>query len=103
MIRRIDIRNFKKFKQLRFDAPPFSVIAGPNNSGKTSLLQAVAAWSEIGYRWRKKWRGGAPDLARNGGAYPTVESTRPISGRRRLRGLPRCGWTKSWKIPQPYT
>lgn len=72
MIRRIDIRNFKKFKQLRFDAPPFSVIAGPNNSGKTSLLQAVAAWSEIGYRWRKKWRGGAPDLARNGGAYPTV-------------------------------
>ena len=72
MIRRIDIRNFKKFKQLRFDAPPFSVIAGPNNSGKTSLLQAVAAWSEIGYRWRRKWRGGAPDLARNGGAYPTV-------------------------------
>ena len=72
MIRKIEIRNFKKFKRMKFEPPPFSVIAGPNNSGKTSLLQAVAAWSEVGYRWRKKWQGGTPDLARTGGAYPTV-------------------------------
>jgi len=27
------------------------VIVGPNNSGKTSLLQAIASWSELGETW----------------------------------------------------
>ena len=45
MIRKVVVSNFKKFEQQEFDIPDHLVIAGPNNSGKTSLLQAIAAWS----------------------------------------------------------
>ncbi len=60
MIRRVLINNFKKFEHLEFDLPAHLVIAGPNNSGKTSLLQAIAAWSEIAFQWSEN----NPDLAR---------------------------------------
>ncbi len=67
MIRRVVINNFKKFEHLEFDLPPHLVIAGPNNSGKTTLLQAIAAWSEIASQWSEN----NPDLAREeDGNYP---------------------------------
>ncbi|MCY4210319.1 MAG: ATP-binding protein [Gammaproteobacteria bacterium] len=47
MIRKVIIRNIKKFGQQEFEIPKHLVIAGPNNYGKTTVLQAVAAWSEI--------------------------------------------------------
>ena len=62
MIRRVIVENFKKFNRLECDGiPDHCVIVGSNNSGKTTLLQAIAAWSEIGYLWRNS----SPDLTRD--------------------------------------
>ena len=48
MIQNITIHNFKKFEQFSCKlADRISLIAGPNNSGKSTLLQAIALWSEI--------------------------------------------------------
>ena len=69
MIRKVVVSNFKKFEQQEFDIPDHLVIAGPNNSGKTTLLQAIAAWSEIAFQWLEN----NPDLAReDDGNYPST-------------------------------
>ena len=69
MIRKVVISNFKKFGQQEFGIPAHLVIAGPNNSGKTTLLQAIAAWSEIAFQWLEN----NPDLAReDDGNYPST-------------------------------
>ena len=60
MIEKVIVRNFKKFGCAEFDLPNRVVIVGPNNSGKTTLLQAIAAWSELAFQWRERH----PDLAR---------------------------------------
>lgn len=44
-ISKVVIRNFKRFSDETFDLDGHVVVAGPNNSGKTTLLQAVATWS----------------------------------------------------------
>lgn len=70
MIRKVVINNFKKFDHLEFDLPAHLVIAGPNNSGKTTLLQAIATWSEIAFQWSEN----NPDLAREeDGNYPSID------------------------------
>lgn len=69
MIRRIIINNIKKFGHQEFEIPDHLVIAGPNNSGKTTILQAIAAWSEIAVQWRHE----NPDLSRGqDGNYPAA-------------------------------
>lgn len=60
MIHAISIRNFKAFDTLEVELPPFAVVAGPNNSGKSTLLQAIATWSELANLWKNE----NPDLAR---------------------------------------
>ena len=62
MIKKIRIRGFKKFAAQEFEIPHHLVMVGPNNSGKTSLLQAVGTWMEIALRWSQS----NPDLARDG-------------------------------------
>ena len=52
MIRLVTLKGFKRFGEEAFTIPGHVVLAGPNNTGKTTLLQAVAAW-ELGLR---KWR-----------------------------------------------
>lgn len=42
MITRIDIDGFKTFDRFSLDVPPFLVLLGPNSSGKSNLLEAVA-------------------------------------------------------------
>lgn len=44
MIKSLTVRNFKRFTEQVFHLHDSVVLAGPNNSGKTTLLQAVAAW-----------------------------------------------------------
>lgn len=69
MIRKVIIRNIKKFDHLEFEAPDHLVIAGPNNSGKTTVLQAIFAWSEIALQWIQNNR----DLSREqDGNYTTT-------------------------------
>ncbi len=52
MITELTLHNFKRFGDLRFSMPGHVVLAGPNNTGKTTLLQALATWSLALERWR---------------------------------------------------
>jgi hypothetical protein len=57
MLTRLKIRNFKKIGHAEIDLAKTVVFIGPNNSGKTTALQALTLW-EIGLRqWIVK-RGG---------------------------------------------
>jgi predicted ATPase len=57
MLTKLTIRNFKRFDQAEIELGKAVVFIGPNNSGKTTALQALALW-DIGMRsWLAK-RGG---------------------------------------------
>ena len=53
MIRTVRIRGFKRFREVEFRLPGHVVLAGPNNTGKTTMLQAVASWAFALRRWRE--------------------------------------------------
>ncbi len=54
MLTKLTVRNFKRFEEISIDLAEPVVFVGPNNSGKTSAMQALALW-EIGMRrWREK-------------------------------------------------
>ena len=57
MLTNIAIRNFKRFEDGSVELGGPAMFIGPNNSGKTSAMQALALW-DIGV---KRW-------ARNGAA-----------------------------------
>lgn len=66
MLTKIEIRNFKRFEQITLELNKNVVLIGPNNSGKSTALQALALW-EIGLRkWLSKRKGDKPDLERPG-------------------------------------
>ena len=54
MIREVTTRYFKRFGDETFDLPDNVVLAGPNNTGKTTLLQAVAVWRLALDHWLEK-------------------------------------------------
>ncbi len=57
MLTRLIVRKFKLFQDIDIDLGSPVVLIGPNNSGKTTALQALALW-DIGLRrWNEK-RGG---------------------------------------------
>lgn len=57
MLTRIGIRNFKRFDDVDIELGKAVVLIGPNNSGKTTALQAIALW-DIGIRrWNEKRKG----------------------------------------------
>lgn len=51
MITRFVVKNFKRLESAELDLGGVSVFIGPNNSGKTTALQALALW-DVGWR---KW------------------------------------------------
>jgi len=59
MLTSLLVRNFKTFGEAEIELGQTVVFVGPNNSGKTTALQALALW-ELGLRrWNEK-RGGKP-------------------------------------------
>jgi hypothetical protein len=52
MITRVKVEFFKRFEATSFELGDDIVLAGPNNSGKTTLLQAVAVWNLALQRWQ---------------------------------------------------
>lgn len=74
MIRRVTIKNFKGFKEHVFDLADSVVLAGPNNAGKTTLLQAIATWKFALDRWLAQREGGRA-VARSGVAIPRADIT----------------------------
>ena len=73
MIRKVVIKSFKRFADMTFELPGHVVIAGPNNTGKTTLLQAIAAWSLAFQTWFRR-----NDFQRHGGFYTKVPITRQV-------------------------
>ena len=53
MIHTVRIKGFKRFEDVEFRLPGHVVLAGPNNMGKTTVLQAIASWSLALRRWRE--------------------------------------------------
>ena len=53
MIQTVRIKGFKRFKEATLRLPGHVVLAGPNNTGKTTVLQAIASWSLALRRWRE--------------------------------------------------
>jgi predicted ATPase len=54
MLTKLTIRNFKRLDYAEIDLGGAAVFIGPNNSGKTTALQALALW-DIGWRrWAEK-------------------------------------------------
>lgn len=51
MIREVETRNFRNLRDGVFRITSPMVVAGPNNSGKTSLLRAISLWAELMNRW----------------------------------------------------
>jgi predicted ATPase len=47
MIRQIHIQNYKALRDVTLDLTPFHVLIGPNDSGKTSILQAIAGLCKL--------------------------------------------------------
>ncbi len=57
MLTKLTVRNFKRFGEVEIELGNPVVFIGPNNSGKTSAMQALALW-DIGLkRWNEKYSG----------------------------------------------
>lgn len=57
MLTKLTIRNFKRFEEVEIELGNPVAFIGPNNSGKTSAMQALALW-DIGLkRWNEKRSG----------------------------------------------
>ena len=66
MLTEITIRNFKQFDNVTVNLDDVAVFVGPNDSGKTTALQALSLW-ELGLRrWHERW-----------GMVPTSDMQRP--------------------------
>ena len=66
MLTRLRIRNFKKFDEVEVDLASPVLFIGPNNSGKTSAMQALALWSVGLKRWNEKRAGASTPTRRPG-------------------------------------
>ena len=64
MIKEVVLRRFKRFEQETFDLSGHVILAGLNNCGKTTVLQAIAAWSLALKSWKQ-----LNDYQRHGGSY----------------------------------
>ena len=54
MLTKLTIRNFKRFAEVEVELGNPVVFIGPNNSGKTSAMQALALWTIGVKRWNEK-------------------------------------------------
>ncbi|MGH7306864.1 MAG: hypothetical protein ACRELZ_26620, partial [Candidatus Rokuibacteriota bacterium] len=87
MIHRVRLRRFKRFGDVEFVLPGHVVLAGPNNTGKTTVLQAIAAWSLALDRWKQ-----LNDFQRHGGAY-----TRAPIARQAFSAVPLRSFDLLWR------
>jgi len=58
MLTKLTVRNFKLFSEVEIELARRVVFIGPNNSGKTSALQAIALWNVGVKRWLEKRNSG---------------------------------------------
>lgn len=54
----LEVEHFKRFgDKTRVELGHLSVLVGPNNCGKTSLIQALSLWSQAGKMWTEEMEG----------------------------------------------
>lgn len=94
MIKRITIRRFKRFDDITFELPGHVVLAGPNNMGKTTVLQAIAAWGLALKRWKS-----LNDYQRHRGAYVKAPIARQAFSAVPLRTFELLWKDRSYKRP----
>lgn len=94
MIRQVVIKGFKRFDDVTFDLPGHVVVAGPNNTGKTTLLQAIAAFGLALRFWLRR-----NDFQRHGGAYTKVPVTRQVFSAVPLRQFDLLWSERSYEQP----
>jgi predicted ATPase len=68
VITRLEIENFKAIKKLSIDLGPLTVLVGPNDSGKSTILQALDVLGRVGSR-----------TTFDGGGVPRIFDTTPSS------------------------
>ncbi|MBN8507476.1 MAG: AAA family ATPase [Burkholderiales bacterium] len=78
MLTRIRIRNFKRLEKVDIELGSTVVFVGPNNSGKTTALQAIALW----------WFGLSNWVSKKGATSRARERTGATMNRRDLLALP---------------
>ncbi len=61
MLTKLTVRNFKRFGEVEIELGNPVVFVGPNNSGKTSAMQALALWDLGVKRWLERRGSGAPE------------------------------------------
>ncbi|MCA0352388.1 MAG: AAA family ATPase [Chloroflexi bacterium] len=66
MLTKLIIHNFKRFDHVEIDLGNPVIFIGPNNSGKTTALQALALWDMGLRRWREKRLGKTAPEQRSG-------------------------------------
>lgn len=66
MLTGLSIRNFKCFDEADLTLANSMVLTGPNNSGKTSILQALALWHTGLRAWLDHEADASPALKRRG-------------------------------------
>lgn len=86
MITRLIVRNFKRLRDVEIPLGQAAIFIGPNNSGKTTALQALALW-DIGLR---AW------LAERGGKASPEKRPGVTINRRDLIALPVPAATLLW-------
>lgn len=94
MIRRLTIRNFKSFVDLKFELNNSIVLAGPNNSGKSTMLQGIATWKYGLDRWVSQRKSDSSKRLKRSGVHITRTEFAPVPlremnllwERRRVRG-----------------
>jgi predicted ATPase len=89
MLTKLIIRHFKQFEAVDIDLSDAVVFIGPNNSGKTTALQALALWDTCLRHW----------LAKCGGVQ--VKTSKPVPmGRKDLTVLPLPTVAGLWRNQQ---
>jgi len=82
MITRLRIQNYKALRDVTLDLTPIHVLIGPNDTGKTSILEAVAALSRsadhsLGDAFSGVWDG--TQLVWHGNTEQTIELSSVLS------------------------
>ncbi len=96
MITKVVIENFKRFDRQEFDLDETIVLAGPNNNGKSTLLQALSTWSMALERW--SWGKGRTPRDADGGRRTSgakIRAGQPVT-RKDFTALPLREFNLLW-------
>ena len=95
MLTRLRVKNFKGLAEIDIELGQTVVFIGPNNSGKTSALQALALWSTGVQAWNARRSGGAAKertgvtVNRRALTHTPVVESRDLWYERRVQGSTR--------------